>query len=39
MCPNRRPQVDANIWTAVACLKANPKVKNVRRFGKGKVRT
>ena|SRR2546421_482701 len=25
-----------DIWTAVACLKANPKVKGSRRFGKGK---
>jgi hypothetical protein len=24
------------IWTGLACLKANPKVKNFRRFGKGK---
>jgi len=23
-------------WTGVACLKANPKVKGFRRFGKGK---
>lgn len=28
--------IDENIWTGLACLKANPKVKNFRRFGKGK---
>jgi hypothetical protein len=28
--------VDGNIWTGLACLKANPKVKNFRRFGRGK---
>lgn len=28
--------VDGNIWTGLACLKANPRVKNFRRFGKGK---
>jgi hypothetical protein len=25
-----------NLWTGLACLKANPKVKGFRRFGKGK---
>lgn len=25
-----------DIWVGLACLKANPKVKNFRRFGKGK---
>jgi hypothetical protein len=25
-----------DIWTGLACLKANPKVKGFRRFGKGK---
>jgi hypothetical protein len=24
------------IWTGLACLKANPKVKGFRRFGRGK---
>jgi hypothetical protein len=24
------------MWTGLACLKANPRVKNFRRFGKGK---
>jgi hypothetical protein len=27
---------DGDVWTGIACLKANPKVKNFRRFGKGK---
>lgn len=27
---------DGTIWVGLACLKANPKVKNFRRFGKGK---
>src|SRR5450631_1457489 len=27
---------NGDIWTGLACLKANPKVKNFRRFGKGK---
>ncbi len=27
---------DGDIWVGLACLKANPKVKNFRRFGKGK---
>lgn len=27
---------DGDIWTGIACLKANPKVKNFRRFGEGK---
>lgn len=27
---------DGDIWIGLACLKANPKVKNFRRFGKGK---
>ena len=27
---------DGDIWVGIACLKANPKVKNFRRFGKGK---
>jgi hypothetical protein len=26
----------SNIWTGLACLKANPRVKNFRRFGKGR---
>lgn len=30
------PDIDENIWSGIACLKANPKVKNFRRFGKGK---
>jgi hypothetical protein len=25
-----------DLWTGLACLKANPKVKTFRRFGKGK---
>ena len=25
-----------DIWTGLACLKANPTVKGFRRFGKGK---
>jgi len=25
-----------DLWTGLACLKANPKVKGFRRFGKGK---
>lgn len=25
-----------DVWTGLACLKANPRVKNFRRFGKGK---
>jgi hypothetical protein len=25
-----------DLWTDLACLKANPKVKGFRRFGKGK---
>jgi len=25
-----------DLWTGLACLKANPKVKRFRRFGKGK---
>jgi hypothetical protein len=25
-----------DIWTGVACLRANPKVKGFRRFGEGK---
>jgi hypothetical protein len=25
-----------DIWTGLACLKANPKVKGFRRFGQGK---
>jgi hypothetical protein len=25
-----------DIWTGLACLKANPKVKGFRRFGEGK---
>jgi hypothetical protein len=28
--------IDNNIWSGLACLKANPKVKKFRRFGKGK---
>lgn len=28
--------IDADIWTGLACLKANPKARNFRRFGKGK---
>lgn len=32
----RNVPFDENIWTGVACLKADPKVKNFRRFGKGK---
>ncbi|HTS34611.1 MAG TPA: hypothetical protein VMH04_03005 [Candidatus Solibacter sp.] len=27
---------DPAIWVGLACLKANPKVKNFRRFGDGK---
>lgn len=27
---------NGDIWTGLACLKANPKVKNFRRFDKGK---
>ena len=27
---------DGDIWTGIACLKANPKVRNFRRFGEGK---
>ena len=27
---------DGNIWVGLACLKANPKAKNFRRFGRGK---
>jgi hypothetical protein len=27
---------DGNIWFGLACLKANPKAKNFRRFGRGK---
>lgn len=27
---------DGDVWTGLACLKANPKVKGFRRFGKGK---
>jgi hypothetical protein len=27
---------DGDIWTGIACLKANPKVKDFRRFGEGK---
>lgn len=27
---------DGDVWTGIACLKANPKVKNFRRFGDGK---
>ena len=36
--PSKKPnlETDQNIWTGIACLKANPKVKNFRRFGKGK---
>jgi len=26
-----------HIWSGLACLKANPQVKNFRRFGKGKA--
>lgn len=25
-----------DLWTGIACLKANPEVKGFRRFGKGK---
>ncbi len=28
--------IDGDIWSGLACLKANPKVRNFRRFGKGK---
>jgi hypothetical protein len=27
---------DRNLWFGLACLKADPKVKNFRRFGKGR---
>jgi hypothetical protein len=27
---------DGNIWIGLACVKANPAVKNFRRFGMGK---
>jgi len=27
---------DGDVWFGLACLKANPKAKNFRRFGKGK---
>jgi hypothetical protein len=27
---------DGEVWCGLACLKANPKVKNFRRFGKGR---
>ena len=27
---------DENIWVGLACLKANPEVRNFRRFGQGK---
>lgn len=27
---------DGDIWAGLACLKANPKVKDFRRFGRGK---
>jgi len=28
--------INNSIWTGVACLKADPRVKKFRRFGKGK---
>jgi hypothetical protein len=28
--------IDGDVWFGLACLKANPEVKNFRRFGKGK---
>ena len=28
--------IDSDIWYGLACLKANPEVRNFRRFGKGK---
>ncbi len=28
--------INGDIWFGLACLKANPAVKNFRRFGKGK---
>lgn len=28
--------IDGDVWFGLACLKANPAVKNFRRFGKGK---
>ena len=31
-----RFETDENIWTGLACLKANPKAKDFRRFGDGK---
>ncbi len=27
---------DGDVWTGIACLKANPKVRNFQRFGEGK---